>query len=114
MSQPETRHAGRVAPVAVVGCTNPPPGLYCPYNVGMADHICTNCPTHHYADCRSCFGFGVYRAPSGKLSPVTGREVAERQWLSTITGERNTDRPPFPEGLLPCPECGSMHAGVPV
>ena len=62
--------------------------------------ICTNCPIHHYENCNTCFGFGVYtveRYP-GEYFPVSAGAAHER-----------TFRGP----CFPCPECGSTPNGLP-
>ena len=63
--------------------------------------ICTKCEIHHYENCESYYGFGVYKISSRKdeAFPVTAGEAIEGD---------------LPHGLvLACPECGSTEEGVP-
>ena len=63
--------------------------------------ICTLCAIHHYENCGSCFGFGVYEGkhkPDG-LIPVTAN-------IAIGTKDIHKD-------ILACPECGSTELGMP-
>lgn len=62
--------------------------------------ICRKCKIHHYENCGSCFGFGFYspRCCPGKLYLVTALEAHD----GSFDGE-----------IHPCPECGSIVAGLP-
>ena len=59
--------------------------------------ICRQCPIHHYENCNSCFGFGVYEGHSGQR-PVRAGDA--------IYGQ-------LPGQVHPCPECGSTETGAP-
>ncbi len=61
--------------------------------------VCIGCPIHHYDNCPECFGFGKYLSPrTGELVPV-------------IAAEAHGDKP-LPDGIQPCPFCGSVQNGV--
>lgn len=60
---------------------------------GMTYHVCTEYPIHHYDNCNTCFGFGVY----SQGNPVIAAEAHGAPWIDTF----------------PCPECGSTVKGVP-
>ena len=67
----------------------------------MEYHICTECKIHHYENCDTCFGFGVYKNPNcTEQFPITAG-VAHDLHLSPI------------KGALPCPECKSTLKGLP-
>ena len=59
--------------------------------------ICTKCEIHHYENCETCFGFGVYRSNS-YLYPIPARDAHEGNDI------KNSE---------PCPECGSTVEGYP-
>ena len=62
----------------------------------MKEHrICTKCRIHHYENCESCFGFGVYLLKLGDA--VTGGDAARKRFKSVV---------------IPCPECGSTEKGI--
>lgn len=71
----------------------------------MADmtkyRICTKCEIHHFENCGSCFGFGVYSVKDhpGGLFPVTASEAMVKK---VYRGE-----------VQACPECGSTTLGIP-
>jgi len=61
--------------------------------------ICTKCAIHHYENCGTCFGFGVYvKATVDGLIPVNAHAAHTQEFR----GE-----------TIPCPECGSTTAGLP-
>jgi len=61
--------------------------------------VCTDCPIHHYENCDTCAGFGVY---PGKTIPV----------VPIWAGEAHDGT--YPDNWLPCPECGSTPMGPPI
>ena len=63
--------------------------------------ICKKCAIHHFENCGSCFGFGVYSVPDrpGEVFPVTAGEAIETK---AFRGE-----------VKACPECGSTVMGLP-
>ena len=63
--------------------------------------ICKKCAIHHFENCCSCFGFGVYSVPDrpGEVFPVTAGEAIETK---AFRGE-----------VKACPECGSTVMGLP-
>ena len=69
---------------------------------GLADglRVCTRCAIHHYENCGTCFGFGLYPGER-ELFPITAR------WAHGSPPSR-----PLPEKWIPCPECGSTPAGL--
>ena len=66
----------------------------------MANYrICTKCVIHHYENCGTCFGFGVYaKATEDGLIPVNAHAAHAQEFR----GE-----------TIPCPECGSTPEGLP-
>ena len=60
--------------------------------------ICTACRIHHYENCGTCFGFGMYPGRDGSLVPISAG--------AAHSGE-------FPGNWATCPECDSGPAGVP-
>lgn len=58
--------------------------------------ICTACEIHHYENCESCWGFGVYSDTLGDV--VRAIEALEKNFRGKV---------------YPCPECGSDENGVP-
>ena len=63
--------------------------------------ICTECSIHHFDNCGSCFGFGVYSLPDrpGELFPVTAHEaMVTKQFRGEVQA---------------CLECGSTVLGIP-
>lgn len=67
---------------------------------GEGLQICERCQIHHYENCGSCFGFGVYESQRGNgLVPISASEAHDL-------------RPPGEP--LPCPECKSTINGVPL
>lgn len=58
--------------------------------------VCTKCPIHHYENCGTCWGFGVYSLVPGDV--VRAGEAIEKK---------------FRGGVLKCPECGSNEKGIP-
>lgn len=63
--------------------------------------VCKKCAVHHYENCGTCFGFGVYELETrpGELSPVIADEAINTHIF------RGT--------LKPCPECKSTEKGLP-
>lgn len=59
--------------------------------------ICTECEIHHYDNCHTCFGFGVYSY--GEQTPVTAGQAREGLFFGDV---------------IPCPECGSTEKGLPI
>jgi hypothetical protein len=57
--------------------------------------ICTDCPIHHYENCDTCFGFGVYSDIAGDV--VTASEAID----DNLKGE-----------VKKCPRCGSDEKGM--
>ncbi len=61
--------------------------------------VCTDCLIHHYENCGTCFGWGVYVGPTEDgLTPITTLAVHAKE---------------FRRATLPCPECGSGPEGLP-
>lgn len=62
--------------------------------------ICTKCLIHHYENCNTCFGFGIYEPDDspGKTFPVI---AAAAHGFIAIHGK-----------FLPCPECDSTIKGI--
>lgn len=61
-------------------------------------HTCKECEIHHYDNCATCFGFGVYKEPtSDGYIPVTA-------------GDAHSGK--FNREWIPCPECGSTPEGI--
>lgn len=63
--------------------------------------ICKKCEIHHFENCGSCFGFGVYSVKDrpGELFPVTASEaMIEKVYRGEVQA---------------CPECGSTTLGMP-
>jgi len=59
--------------------------------------ICTKCEVPHYENCKTCFGFGVYKI-NDCLYPIITSEAIDNNYNYTP---------------LPCPECGSTTKGIP-
>lgn len=57
--------------------------------------LCTRCAIHHYENCGSCFGFGVY---GPRATPISAAEAHDGKLL------------PF---ARVCPECQSTTQGPP-
>lgn len=62
--------------------------------------ICEKCEIHHYENCKTCRGFGVYTLANRKseIFPVDAYDAIHH----IKRGEQK-----------PCPECGSTVEGVP-
>ena len=58
--------------------------------------VCTDCEIHHFENCESCWGFGVY---SGTLGDAVRASDAHD---GTFKSE-----------VYPCHECGSTEKGLP-
>lgn len=65
---------------------------------GQALRICTECNPHHYENCRSCFGFGVYPGKEIDIVPISAGDAIDGKW---------------PSLWRPCPECKSTPKGLP-
>ena len=63
--------------------------------------ICTECSVHHYENCNSCWGFGVYKISDrvDEAWPVLATDVVNKVFKSPV---------------LSCPECGSTEKGIPI
>ena len=59
--------------------------------------ICTACRIHHYENCGTCFGFGMYPGRDGSLVPISAG--------AAHSGE-------FPGNWATCPECDSGPEGL--
>lgn len=70
--------------------------------------ICTTCRIHHYENCHTCFGFGVYR-DEGRLIAITVADAHGRPpiYLDYVISNSHL------EYAIACPECGSGLDGVP-
>lgn len=74
--------------------------------------VCTTCAVHHYENCGTCLGFGIY-------DPEFARERWGAQTIAVpvLAAEAipdPRDATPGPRGpVAPCPECGSTEKGVP-
>lgn len=68
--------------------------------------VCTGCKIHHYENCNSCFGFGVYTIPKrgNELFPII---AAEAHKTVPVRAKELGGK------LLPCPECKSTIKGAP-
>jgi hypothetical protein len=65
--------------------------------------ICRKCDIHHYENCQSCFGFGVYLSKNGNgIIPVSAGQAIWRDDGRGIIGK-----------VRACPECGSTIEGMP-
>ena len=61
----------------------------------MKEHrICKECEIHHYENCETCFGFGIYSIQPGDI--VSAHEAIEKEYNRKV---------------LKCPECGSNEKG---
>ncbi len=62
--------------------------------------VCTTCLIHHYQNCETCFGWGVYVGPftEDRLIPVSAHNAHTKEFLWATS---------------PCPECGSGPGGMP-
>jgi len=61
--------------------------------------VCTKCAIHHYENCNTCFGFGVYvETTVDGLIPINAHAAHTKQFRHTPTH---------------CPECLSTSAGLP-
>jgi len=65
--------------------------------------ICTTCRIHHYENCESCFGFGVY--------PDSRQHDFEDNLVPINAGAAHDGT--SPSNWVPCPECGSTPTGLP-
>jgi hypothetical protein len=67
----------------------------------MTYKICTKCKIHHYENCGTCFGFGVFDRKNefDKYVPVAAYEAYYEGFI---------------DGCIPCPECRSTRNGIPV
>lgn len=63
----------------------------------MEYRICRGCKIHHYENCRTCFGFGVY--DNGKDTPVSAANAHDKDFLCDVVS---------------CPECKSTAKGMPI
>ena len=70
--------------------------------------ICTNCEIHHYENCHTCFGFGVYQNED-RLIPIT---TADAHGQPPIYADY-VIHCPYLKYAIPCPECGSTLKGLP-
>jgi hypothetical protein len=67
----------------------------------MLYKICTTCEIHHYRNCRTCFGFGIWkRRVNGEIVAVSA---------DVVMGPHKVD----PEEFEACPECRSTIQGLP-
>jgi len=64
---------------------------------GKKHTICTECEMHHYDNCHTCWGFGVY-SHGDQTQPVSAGEAHARWFFGDV---------------IPCPECGSTEKGLP-
>jgi len=61
--------------------------------------ICDKCEIHHYENCGTCFGFGVYYV-EGRCIPVSASVAHDKE-------------PNLGLEISECPECGSTNWGIP-
>ena len=59
----------------------------------MEKRVCTKCTIHHYENCHTCFGFGIYKKHP-YLRPISADIAHDTSLTKFIKWDK-------------CPECGS-------